>query len=101
MLNDLLYRLRSILRRRMVEDDLDAELRFHMEQQAAKLAATGLPVAEAAREARLRLGGFEQAKENCRDARGLRWWDEAVQNLRYASRTLLHRRDSRPSPSLR
>ena len=90
MLNDLLYRLRSILRRRMVEDDLDAELRFHMEQQAAKLAATGLPVAEAAREARLRLGGFEQAKENCRDARGLRWWDEAVQNLRYASRTLLH-----------
>jgi predicted permease len=89
MLHDLLNRLRSILRRHKVEDELDAELRFHLEHQTAKLASTGLSVAAAAREARMRLGGLEQAKENCRDAHGLLWWSEAVQNLRYARRTLV------------
>src|SRR5258708_7862633 len=88
MLHDLRYRLNCLLRRRATEDNLDAELRFHMEQQKNKLTAAGLSPADASREARLLLGGLEQTKEECRDARGLRWWDEFTQNVRYACRSL-------------
>ena len=34
---------------------------------------------------------MEQVKEQCRDARGLRLWEEAVRNLRLAFRTLAKR----------
>jgi len=40
MLNDLLYRLRSLLRREKVESETDEELRFHYENQIQKLVAS-------------------------------------------------------------
>src|SRR5437899_48232 len=73
MLSDLLYRLRALFRRNAVEGELDNELRFHFEQQVEKHVKSGLTRAEAVRQARLTLGGIEQMKEECRDARGVRW----------------------------
>ena len=43
MLNDLLYRLRSLSRREKVETEMDEELRFHYEQQVE--ARRGRPIA--------------------------------------------------------
>src|SRR5713226_3192885 len=43
---------------------------------------------EARRQARLSLGGPEQVKESCRDARGTRWLEDLLQDFRYAIRTL-------------
>lgn len=57
-------------RHRHVEDRLDAELRDHFDRLVADFAAEGLPPAEAIRRARLEFGGFDQVKEDCRDARG-------------------------------
>ena len=71
MLTDLLYRLRSLFRREKVEAEMDDELRFHYERQVEKLIATGLTRDEAKRQARLLVGGNEQLKEECRDARGV------------------------------
>ena len=79
------HRLR---RRRQMEEQLEKELRFHVDQHASELIARGHNPAEAHRQARLALGGPEQVKENCRDARGTRWLEDSWQDARYALRTL-------------
>src|SRR6266480_9380 len=75
-------------RRTKMEEQLEKELRFHLDQQASELIARGYSPNEARRQARLALGGPEQVKENCRDARGTRWLEDLLQDFRYAIRTL-------------
>src|SRR5690242_478432 len=77
-----------LLRRRKMEDQLEKELRFHLEEHAHQLVAQGYDPQEARRRARLALGGPEQVKENCRDARGTRWLEDLLQDFRYAIRML-------------
>src|SRR5260370_38525249 len=77
-----------LMRRRQMEEQLEKELRFHLDQQTADLIAHGNDPEEARRQARLSLGGPEQVKEECRDARGTRWLEDLLQDLRYALRTL-------------
>jgi putative ABC transport system permease protein len=78
-------------RRAQMEEQLEEELRFHLEQHEADLMARGHTAAEARRLARLALGGPEQVKEACRDARGTRWLEDLWQDVRYALRTLRQR----------
>lgn len=80
--------LNRLLRRRQMEEQLEKELRFHIDEYAADLMARGQDPAAARRQARLALGGPEQVKEECRDARGTRWVEDLWQDLRYALRTL-------------
>src|SRR5467141_45401 len=75
-------------RRTKMEEQLEKELRFHLDQHASELIARGHSPNEARRQARLALGGPEQVKENCRDARGTRWLEDLLQDFRYAIRTL-------------
>ncbi len=75
-------------RRAQMEERLEKELRFHMDQHAADLIARGHDPGEARRQARLALGGPEQVKETCRDVRGTRWLQDFWQDFRYALRTL-------------
>jgi predicted permease len=75
-------------RRNQMEEQLEEELRFHLEQHTTDLMARGHNPAEARRLARLTLGGPEQVKEQCRDARGTRWLEDLWQDFRYALRTL-------------
>ena len=77
-----------LLRRKQMEEQLDKELRFHLDQHTADLIARGLDPAEARRQARLAIDGPEQVKEECRDARGTRWLEDFFQDFRYALRTL-------------
>lgn len=78
--------LSRLLRRNRVEAQLDAELRDHLERQAADYVGAGMSTPEARRRAALELGGLEQVKELCRDARGTRWIEDLVQDLRYGAR---------------
>src|SRR5277367_1511165 len=80
-----------LLRREKMEEQLEKEMRFHLEQHANELIASGVSPAEARRRARLALGGPEQVKESCRDARGTRWLGDFAQDFRYTLRTLSHR----------
>jgi predicted permease len=75
-------------RRKQMEEQLEQELRFHLEQHANELIAMGCEPAEARRKARLALGGAEQVKEHCRDARGTRWVEDLLQDVRFALRML-------------
>jgi|SRR5579859_7281 len=88
MLSDLLFRLRSLFRRDTMESDLDDELRFHLEHEVAKYIKSGLSPEEARRRARLVLGGVEQVREDCREARGVNLIESALQDIRYAIRLL-------------
>ena len=50
LLSDVSYRLRTLFRRGTVEQELDDELRFHIERQADELVRRGLPRGEALRQ---------------------------------------------------
>ncbi|PYT31744.1 MAG: hypothetical protein DMG57_04065 [Acidobacteria bacterium] len=86
MLTDLLYRLRALFHRNTVEHEIDHELRFHFEQQVEKYVASGLDRAEAVRQARLKVGGLQQLKEECREARGTFTLETMIRDLGYALR---------------
>jgi predicted permease len=74
-----------------MEQQLEKELRFHIEQHVTDLIARGHGLADAQRLARIALGGPEQVKEECRDARGTRWLEDLWQDIRFALRTLRQR----------
>ena len=62
-------RLRSLFRRRRVEQDLDEELQYHLERKIEEYLAQGL-TPEQSRQAALRaMDGLTQRKEECRDMR--------------------------------
>ena len=91
MLTDLLLRIRALVRRRTIEQELADELRFHLEQEIEKRVASGMTRDEATRRARLDFGGVEQVREACRDARGVSVVDTIVQDVRYGLRTMRRR----------
>jgi putative ABC transport system permease protein len=78
--------LRRLFRRRKQEEELEKELSFHLDLHTGDLISQGNSPEEARRQARLALGGPEQVKELCRDARGTRWLGDLAQDLRYAAR---------------
>jgi predicted permease len=79
------HRLRH---RRQMEEQLEKELRFHVDEHVTDLINRGHSPEEARRLARIALGGPEQVKEECRDARGTRWFEDLVHDIRYAFRAL-------------
>jgi putative ABC transport system permease protein len=93
LLDDLRYRLRALLRRDETEEQLDEELRFHFDREMEKQIKLGCSREEALRLARASFGGFEQVKEDCRDARGVRFLENLRQDFLYGLRLL------RKSPS--
>jgi predicted permease len=70
-----------------MEEQLEKELSFHIEHHTQESIERGEDPTEARRKAHLELGGTEQVKENCRDARGTRWVEDILQDVRYAFRT--------------
>ncbi|MBY0506129.1 MAG: ABC transporter permease [Bryobacteraceae bacterium] len=87
-LRQLRARVRSLFRRRAVEAELDDEWRFHLEQQIAENLAAGMTPHEARLAARRLLGDVEQRKEECRDMRQVRMWEDLWRDGHYALRTL-------------
>lgn len=91
-LHTLRVRTRSIFRREGVERQLDAELRFHIDQQAEENLRAGMS-SEAARLAALRAtGSVALVKDQCRESLGLRFLDELRQDIRYALRSFKRNR---------
>src|SRR5438093_3032576 len=88
MLSDWMLRLRALFRRTAVEDDIDAELQFHIDHQVQAHLARGLNEAEAMRRAQLEFGGLDQIKEEYRDALGVRAIDRLRQDVRFSLRSL-------------
>src|SRR5262245_30782183 len=81
-------RLRSLVRRAQVEQELDEELRYHIERQIEEYIAKGMTPEEARYAALRAMGGVERRKEECRDMRRMRWIEDLGQDIRYGLRTL-------------
>src|SRR5271168_1438371 len=83
-----IHRLAALFRRRHLEDDLDAELRSHLEMAVELNLRKGMSAEDARREALRGFGGVEQVKEIYRDQRGLPMIETALQDLRFGLRML-------------
>src|SRR5713226_8430853 len=81
-------RLAALFRRRRLEDDLDEELRSHLEMAVELNLRKGMSAEEARREALRSFGGVEQTKETYRDQRGLPMIETTLQDLRFGLRML-------------
>ena len=81
-------RLRAFLFRRQRDADLDAELASHIDFAIEEGIQRGLPHAVARRQAMIRFGGIQQAREHHREARGFMSLDILLQDLKYTLRTL-------------
>src|SRR5271170_7199941 len=80
---------RAATSRSRLESEMDAELAFHIENHTQDLIRRGVPPDEAARRARIELGGIAVQKEEMRASLGLCLWDDLRAELRYAFRMLL------------
>ncbi|MCG8459820.1 MAG: ABC transporter permease, partial [Holophagales bacterium] len=87
-IHDLRFRLRALRDRRKHEQQLEEELRFHLEMEIEQRMAAGAERAEAERAARLAFGPPPAVKEACRDAWGTRAVHDLTRDLRGAFRRL-------------
>jgi hypothetical protein len=81
-------RFQSLFDRYRVENDLEDELRDYVHRETEREVAAGAMPEEARRRALSSLGGTERLKEECRDARGIRWLEDTFNDARFAVRTL-------------
>jgi predicted permease len=88
-LRALLFRLGGLLGRGRTDRDFSAELEAHLAMHVDAGKRAGLSEAEARRQALIRLGGVEQARQAYRDRSGLLWLEDLLQDLRYAWRMVL------------
>ena len=79
-------RLLSLFRSAEQDRELDAEVSHHLDLAIEENLRRGLSPQEARRQALIRFGGSQQAKENHRDARGLPLLETLLQDLRFALR---------------
>src|SRR6202171_1039211 len=84
----LIHRLAALFRRRRLEDDLDAELRSHLEMAVELNLRKGMTAEDARREALRGVGGVEQTEDLYRDQRGLPMIETTLQDLRFGFRML-------------
>ena len=86
-LRDLKLRARALFNPATVERELDDELAFHVECETRKLIAAGLGAAEARRRARARFGPVPLAADQCRDERGISFFETLARDVTFACRT--------------
>ena len=72
-----------------MEQDLDRELRYHLERRAHDLIASGVSESEARRQAAIEFGGFAQVQEEVRDIWLTRWLRDFACDLRLSARSFL------------
>jgi predicted permease len=80
--------LRLAFTRRRLEADLKRELEFHLQMEIADRMARGSSLAEARRLALADFGGLDRSTEEVRDVRGVTFWDNLFQDIRYGLRSL-------------
>jgi predicted permease len=89
MLNKLRLRLRALFFKFKMEEELNEEVRFHLEREMEENIARGMTPEEARFAALRSFGGVERVKEGSRDVRGIRLLEELWQDLRYGVRVLI------------
>ena len=81
-------RARSFFRRNRVEQELEEEFRFHLDQLISQELAAGKSADEAKRVALRAMDGMERQKERCRDIRRVPYIETLVQDFHNGLRAL-------------
>ena len=84
-------RLWALVTSRTLDDDLDEEIRFHLDMETEQRVRQGMDPASAREAARRDFGIVTHHREETRDARGTRALEELLRDLRIGSRVLLSR----------
>ena len=79
---------RFLFRRARLEDDLQREVGSHLQMEIDRLVAAGETPAAARRLALRAFGSVDLVTEEIRDVRGMTFWDQLVQDVRFGVRTL-------------
>ena len=87
-LQEALRRIRNLFRR-AAEEDLDDEMRLHVELRRSQLERTGMAADEADRVARQRFGNPMRLREQSMDALRWRWIEQLGGDVRVGARTLV------------
>jgi len=85
-------RVRAVLRKEELNQQLSDEMSFHLEKQIEQNMAAGMTPEEARYAALRKFGGVEQVKEECRDTWGVRFIDTLFQDIRFGLRMLAKNR---------
>lgn len=80
--------VQRLFRNRALDQQLDAELQFHVERQTADHVAAGMSPKDARRRALIELGGFEQTKQKCRDVHWENYIESLYRDFRFSFRSL-------------
>ena len=88
LLRGLVHRLTSLFSKKRVRNELDEEIRFHLEREIQKNMLAGMDEPDAVRQARVRFGGVENIREQVSDESGVRWLEDFIQDVRYGLRGL-------------
>ena len=84
----LARRLRTLVRRRQVEGDVDQDMQLHLALLQQQLRDGGMPADQARTAAHRRFGNALRLREQCRDAWGWTWLDDLRSDLRFGVRGL-------------
>ena len=79
---------RFLFRRARLEDDVQREVGSHLQMEIDRLVAAGAAPTDARRQALRAFGSVDLVTEEIRDVRGMTFWDQFVQDLRFGVRTL-------------
>src|ERR1700722_17309884 len=89
LIRTLLSRCAALFRRRELDEDLDEELRTHLDFAIEENLEHGMSEQEARRTALREFGGITQVKERYRTARALPWLATLAQDVRFGGRMLV------------
>jgi predicted permease len=89
-LTELLRRFSYLKRRSHFEQELDAEVQFHIETRADELELSGMARRDSLAQARREFGSSARLREDSRSAWQIHWLEDLVADLRYAVRALRH-----------
>src|ERR1700746_42627 len=85
----MIRKLANWFRREKLESALNRELQYHLERRVSDLERSGMPAAEARRQAVLELGGVTQVREEVRDVWMSRWLRDFAYDFRFSLRSFL------------
>lgn len=88
ILDTMRARWSALMNRSAMRDELEEELRNHLQHRADDLERSGMSRAEAERQARIEFGGFEHYLEESHEAQGWHWTETLLRDVRFGLRIL-------------
>ena len=81
-------RIRSLFQKERMDEQIDEELLFHLEQLEKENLEAGMSASEARAAAQRALGNVTVFKEECRDERRVSWFYDFCQDVQYGARMM-------------